>query len=182
MFYVGHTTNVPKVKCNSTVDVLTVYKIAMATAEAYVHCALGGKWVWRSLSSRSLSLVGRRHTRLWAPRGQESAPSSVPHAQHLSGAGAAGWSTTNPRKLWGLEEQAAKSQKGQGQKQRKKERVLQVEKTFHVYRKCGLGVRKGSRYSQALSVSFQLLPGHKRWQISQWKVLQQQYYFPRKSY
>lgn len=133
MSYVGHTTNVPKVKSNSTA--VTEYKIAMATVEAHVHCAPGGRWVWRSLSSRSLSLVGRRHTRLWAPRGQESAPSSVLHAQDLSSPGAAGWSMANPRELQGLEEQAAKSQKGQpGHRAKKNGRILPVEDAFHVFR------------------------------------------------
>lgn len=41
MSYVGHTTNVPKVKSNSTA--VTEYKIAMATVEAHVHCAPGGR-------------------------------------------------------------------------------------------------------------------------------------------
>lgn len=43
MFYVSHSTNVPKVKSNSTADVLTAYKIAMATVEARVHSAPGGR-------------------------------------------------------------------------------------------------------------------------------------------
>lgn len=143
-------------KSNSIADVLTAYKIAMATVEARVHCAPGGRWVWRSLSSRSLSLVGRRHTRLWAPRGQESAPSSVPHAQHLSSAGAAGWSRANPRAMrtWRTE--------GPGPEDKTKQSAPQVEKAFYIYGEFGLSVRKGSRYSQALNVSFQLLPGHKR--------------------
>lgn len=39
MSSVGHTTNAPKVKSNSTA--VTVYKTAMATVEAHVHCAPG---------------------------------------------------------------------------------------------------------------------------------------------
>lgn len=182
MFYVGPAINVPEVKSNSTADVLPAYKTATATVRARVHRAPGGRWVWRSLSSRSLSLVGRRHTRLWAPRGQESAPSSVPHAQHLSSAGAAGWSTANPRELWGLEEQAEQSQKSQGQKPRKKS-VLQVEETFHVYREFSLGERKGSRKifsgPKCIRSAFAWIQKATR---SQWKVLEQQHYFLRKLY
>lgn len=117
MSSVGHTTNVPMVKSNSTA--VSVYKTVMATVEAHVHCAPGRRWVWRSLSSRSLSLVGRRHTRLWAPRGQESAPSSVLHAQDLSSPAAAAWSMPNPRELQGLEGQAAKPE-GPGHRSQEK--------------------------------------------------------------
>lgn len=41
MSNVGHTTNVPKVKSNCTA--VTAYKIAIATVEAHVHCAPGGR-------------------------------------------------------------------------------------------------------------------------------------------